>query len=65
MGNLGLLYILVDNLVEHQCKMVSMNRMGYSQKLYIENLDHMVKEHMAVLVDHFEVEVLVLKKCYV
>lgn len=65
MGNLGLLYILVDNLVEHQCKMVSMNMMGYSQKLYIENLDHMVKEHMGVLVDHFEVEVLVLKNCIV
>jgi len=43
--------------------MVSMNMMGYFQKLYIENLDHMVKEHMGVLEDHFEVEVLVLKKC--
>jgi len=41
--------------------MVNMNMMGYFQKLYIENLDHTVKGHMGVLVDHFEVEVLALE----
>jgi hypothetical protein len=41
--------------------MVNMNMMDYSQKQYIENLDHTVKGHMGVLADHFEVEVLALK----
>lgn len=56
MDNLGLLYILVDNLEEHQYKMVNMNMMGYFLKLYIENLDHMVKGYREVSVDRFEAE---------
>lgn len=56
MDNLGLLYILVDNLAEHQYKMVNMNMMGYFLKLYIENWDHMVKGYREVSVDRFEVE---------
>lgn len=61
MDNLGLLYTLGDNLVEHQYKMVNMNMMGYFPMQYIENLDHMVKGHREVLVDRFEVEELALK----
>lgn len=61
MDNLGLLYILVDNLAEHQYKMVNMNMMGYFPKLYIENSDHTAKGHKEVSVDRFEVEELVLK----
>lgn len=45
MDNQGLLYIPVDNLVEHQCKMINMNTTGYYPKLCIGNLVHMVKGH--------------------
>jgi len=41
--------------------MANMNMMDYFLKLYIENLDHMVKGYMDVLVDRLEVEELALK----
>lgn len=43
MDSLGLLYILDDNLVEHQYKTINMNMKEYYPKIYTGNSVHMVK----------------------